>query len=467
MKLWGGRFSGDMSDIALEFTRSVGFDARLFPFDIAVSKAHASALKDCGIFTEEELEKVLHALDDILSEMEEGSFRIAPTDEDIHTAIERSLVERLGEVGARMRTARSRNDQVAADMRLYLKREILYVCQQILNLGKALVEQAETNLGVVMPGFTHLQPAQPVLVSHHLLAYVEMFKRDIARFKDAYRRIDESPLGSGALAGVTFPLNREAIADDLGFSAITKNSIDAVSDRDFVADFCYALCMLAVHLSRLCEEIILWSNPQFGFLELDDAYATGSSLMPQKKNPDIAELVRGKSSQAIAVLIKILTLIKGLPLSYNRDFQEDKEATFRLIDEMKLGMHALEGMISTLSFNPARMEEAARLGYLNATDLADYLVRKGVPFLEAHEVAGRAVVLCQKRGITLEDLDIGEFQELDPRIGEDVYPHLSLDAAIAARDLPGGTSFRQVKLSLEKARAWLQEERENWREPFV
>ena len=383
MKLWGGRFSKEMHEETLSFTRSLDYDCRLWPFDLAVTRAHASALAGCGVLSTDELTKVLKALEAIETELETGTFTFLETEEDIHTAVERAVIEKAGEAGAKLRTARSRNDQVAADLRLYLKKETASICRLLLGLCEALAGQAEDNLEVIMPGFTHLQPAQPVLLSHHLLAYIEMFKRDLDRLRDAYRRMDVSPLGSGALAGVTFPLNREAMAEELGFARISSNSMDAVADRDFVAEFVFALATAMVHASRFCEEVVIWSTPQFGFVELDDAYATGSSLMPQKKNPDIAELMRGKSAQAIGVLTQLLTLLKGLPLTYNRDLQEDKATIFHLVDDAKLGFRALAGMVATLSFDASRLAEESRQGFLTATDLADYLVRKGTPFLES------------------------------------------------------------------------------------
>ncbi len=464
MKLWGGRFSKEMHEETLSFTRSLDYDCRLWPFDLAVTRAHASALAGCGVLSPGELTNILEALESVESEMEKGSFAFLETDEDIHTAVERAVIERAGEAGAKLRTARSRNDQVAADMRLYLKKEAAALCRLLLGLSEALAEQAAANLGAIMPGFTHLQPAQPVLLSHHLLAYVEMFKRDVERMRDAHRRMDVSPLGSGALAGVTFPLNREAMAEELGFARISANSMDAVADRDFAAEFLFVLTLSLVHASRLCEELILWATPQFALVELDDAYATGSSLMPQKKNPDIAELMRGKAAQAVGVLTQVLTLLKGLPLSYNRDLQEDKATTFQLIDEVKRGLKALAGMVATLTFNVAAMEEQSRKGFLTATDLADYLVRKGMPFLQAHECAGQAVQACLAKGITLDELPLTDFAAIDPGIEPDVYDHITPEAAVAARDLPGGTSPARVKQALEAVVLWLKEEGERWRD---
>jgi argininosuccinate lyase len=464
MRLWGGRFSGEMGEDTLAFTASLRFDKRLWPYDLAVTRAHAVALQECGVLSGDELEAVLGALDGIEAELESGGFVFQEEDEDIHTALERALVEKAGEAGARLRTARSRNDQVAADMRLYVKKEATAAARLLLGLCQALLEQAEANLGVLMPGFTHLQPAQPVLLSHHLHAYLEMFRRDLERLGEARRRADVCPLGSGALAGVTFPLNRRLIADELGFAHISANSMDAVSDRDFLVDLVYALSMAAVHMSRLCEELVLWSSPQFGLVEPDDAYATGSSLMPQKKNPDVAELMRGKSAQAMGVLQQLLAMLKGLPLAYNRDLQEDKEATFALVDGMKSGMRALAGMVATLTFDAARMREMADRGFLNATDLADYLVRKGLPFLQAHEAAGKVVRACLLRGVRLEDLALEELSSMEPRIEADVFDHLRPEAAVEARDLHGGTATRQVRSALQEARSWLEEEAEAWRE---
>ncbi len=464
MKLWGGRFSKEMSGDTLAFTRSLDFDLKLWPYDLAVTRVHAAALNLCGLLSDEELRSVQEALEAMESELEEGIFPFRPDDEDIHTAVERELVERIGEAGARLRAARSRNDQVAADMRLYVKKESAAVARLLLALCEALLEKAEAHLGVIMPGFTHLQPAQPILLSHHLHAYLEMLRRDLERLREAKRRADVCPLGSGALAGVTFPLDRRLMAEELGFAAISANSVDAVSDRDFLADFLYALCMASVHMSRLCEELVLWSSPLFGLLELDDAYATGSSLMPQKKNPDIAELMRGRAARAIGTLQQLLALLKGLPLAYNRDLQEDKEATFSLVEGLKRGIRALTGMIVTMGLDSARMRELASRGYLTATDLADYLVRKGVPFLRAHEVAGKAVSMCVGRGVELSELPLEDLTSLHPAIGDDIYDHIRAEASVEMRDLPGGTATRQVREALRRAREWLEEEMEYWRE---
>ena len=461
MKLWGGRFEKETEDLVHAFSSSLSFDRRLAPYDLKVSEAHVLALEECGVLTPDEREQVISALRVMKEEMEQGTFPLSD-DEDIHTAVERVLVERLGDTGARLRAGRSRNDQVVAGLRLYLMDESVRLCQRLMNLMEVILEQAEGNLGVVMPGFTHLQPAQPVLLSHHLLAYFEMFKRDLGRLVEARRRMDRCPLGSGALAGVTFPLNREMLAEELGFSEVTANSIDAVSDRDFVADFIYACSMIAMHLSRLAEEIILWSTPRFGFINLDEAYATGSSIMPQKANPDVAELVRGKTGRIMGHLVSVLTMLKGLPLAYNRDLQEDKEGLFDAVDQLSSMLVVIAGALASAAFDAERLRGAAGEGFTNATDLADYLVRRGVPFLEAHGVVGKLVRLCMEMGIELKELPLEEFQRLDPRVGKDVYDHLSLDTCVRARDLPGGTAPARVEQAVEEARHWLEAERERW-----
>ncbi|MBN2027474.1 MAG: argininosuccinate lyase [Actinobacteria bacterium] len=454
MKLWGGRFEKKTEELVHAFSCSLSFDRRLAPYDIEVSRAHALALQECGVLTREEAEDIAAALHEIKQEMENGTFEFAG-DEDIHTAVERSLVERLGDAGAKLRAGRSRNDQVAADLRLYLKDASTGIKQRLLALMESLLEQAESHPDAPMPGFTHLQPAQPVLLSHHLLAYFEMLKRDLERVEESYRRQDVCPLGSGALAGVTFALDREMIADHLGFGAVTANSIDAVSDRDFACDFLYACSMIAVHLSRLAEEMVQWSTPFFGFLELDEAYTTGSSIMPQKANPDVAELVRGKTGRVIGHLVAVLTMLKGLPLSYDRDLQEDKEGTFDVCDQLASMLEVMSRSLATAEFKIRRMKETAEEGYANATDLADYLVRKGMPFLEAHNAAGRLVRLCMERGIGLEELPLSDYQEVQPLIGDDIYECLSLEACLKARDIPGGTAPACVEGALSEARDWL------------
>lgn len=461
MKLWGGRFEKKTEELVHAFSSSLAFDRRLAPYDIEVSLAHAVALQECGVLTREEAAEVAAALRGIREEMEKGVFEFAG-DEDIHTAVERVLVERVGDAGAKLRAGRSRNDQVAADLRLFLKDACAGIGQRLLALIDALLEQAESHPDAAMPGFTHLQPAQPVLLSHHLLAYCEMFKRDLERLEEAYRRQDVCPLGSGALAGVTFALDREMIADQLGFGAVSANSMDAVSDRDFACDFLYACSMIAVHLSRLAEEIVQWSTPFFGFLELDEAYTTGSSIMPQKSNPDVAELVRGKTGRVVGHLTAMLTMLKGLPLTYNRDLQEDKEGVFDACDQLASMLEVTARSLAAAEFKVLRMKEAAEEGYANATDLADYLVRKGMPFLAAHNTAGRLVRICLDRGIGLEELPLQDYQELQPLIGEDVYEALSLEACLEARDIPGGTAPSRVARALSEARDWLDAARRRY-----
>jgi argininosuccinate lyase len=455
MKLWGGRFEKDTEGLAHAFSSSLPFDRRLALYDLAVSAAHALALEECGVLSVREKEGVLSALQDIRGEMESGTFDYAD-DEDIHSAVERSLVERLGDSGARLRTARSRNDQVAADLRLCLMETSTRLGQRLMDLMWVILEQAEANMGVIMPGFTHLQPAQPVLLSHHLLAYFEMFRRDLQRLEEARKRLDCCPLGSGALAGVTFALDRRMIADELGFSSLSANSIDAVSDRDFVADHLYVYGMTAVHLSRLAEELILWSTPPFSFIALDEAYATGSSIMPQKANPDVAELVRGKTGRLIGHLTALMVVLKGLPLAYNRDLQEDKEGLFDASDQLASMLEVTARALETSAFNADRLRGEAMVGFTNATDLADYMVRKGIPFLQAHNSAGKLVRTCIERGIRLEDLPLDDYRKEEPLIGEDIYERISLEACVKARDLAGGTAPAQVEKALSEARGWLE-----------
>ncbi len=456
MKLWGSRFEKETEGSVHAFSSSLSFDRRLAPYDLRVSEAHARALEGCGVLSAEERDTVLRALGEMREELEKGGFPFAD-DEDIHTAVERVLVERLGETGAKLRTARSRNDQVAADLRLFVMDACALLSRLTLELMEAVLGQAEENLGAVMPGFTHLQPAQPVLLSHHLLAWFEMFKRDLERLAEAGRRADVCPLGSGALAGVTFPLDRRLLANELGFGEVSANSLDAVADRDFAADFLHACSLAAVHLSRVAEEVVLWSTPSFAFLSLDEAYATGSSIMPQKSNPDVAELARGKAGRMVGHLVGMLTVLKGLPLAYNRDLQEDKEGVFDAADQLASVLEVMAGTLATATFDTARMREAAGEGFPNATDLADYLVRKGMPFLEAHGVAGKAVRICIERGLNLEELPLEEYRRLEPRIGEDLYSCISLEACVRARDLPGGTAPVRVEEALAQARRWLDD----------
>ena len=461
MKLWGGRFEKETDRLVFSFTQSLSFDRRLLPYDIRVTRAHARVLGECGVLDPAEMERVLRLLEELEGEAERGEFGFSG-EEDVHTAVERRLVERLGETGGKLRTARSRNEQVSADLRLMVMEECGQLLQLLGRLMEVILEKAEDYLGAVMPGYTHLQPAQPVLLSHHLLAYFEMFKRDAGRFLQARRSADACPLGSGALAGVTFPLDRRLMAEELGFSGITANSMDAVSDRDFVLDFLHACVMVMSHLSRLGEEVVLWCSPAFGFAVLDEAFATGSSMMPQKMNPDVAELVRAKGGRVLGSYVALAQVLKGLPLTYNRDLQEDKENLFDALDQVKRCLRVMAEMLSTMEFRTDRMREAAGEGYTNATDLADYLARKGLPFLRAHEVAGRLVRLCHERGIGLAELPLEDYRRVEPAVEEDVYEAISLDKCVEARDLEGGTAPSRVEEALREARDWLEGEMEKW-----
>ncbi|MDY6794181.1 MAG: argininosuccinate lyase [Actinomycetota bacterium] len=458
MKLWGGRFAKETEEAVHAYGSSLSFDRRLAPYDIRVSRAHALALEDCGILSGDERAKIAVALGEMEEELERGTFPFG-NDEDIHSAIERVLVERLGDAGAKLRAGRSRNDQVVADLRLYLMDATVRLMKGLVALMEALLEQAEGNMGVIMPGFTHLQPAQPVLLSHHLLAYFEMFKRDVERLREARKRMDRCPLGSGALAGVTLPLDRDMLARESGFSQVTANSMDAVSDRDFVADVLFGYSLAAVHLSRLAEEMIIWANPAFGYLEMDEAYTTGSSIMPQKANPDVAELARGKSGRITGHLVSLLTMLKGLPLAYNRDLQEDKEGLFDGIDQLDITLEVMAGALATAGFDAGSMRKAAGEGFTNATDLADYLVSKGVPFLRAHETAGKLVRLCLEGERRLEELTLKELRAADKSIDEDIYDHLGVEECVKARDLHGGTAPARVEEALWEARRWLETQR--------
>jgi len=451
MKLWGGRFRKDTAKIVEEFHSSLSFDHRLYRQDIRGSIAHARMLAAVGLLTQDEADKIIEGLTGILEDIEAGRLSFEGA-EDIHTYIEKLLTERIGEAGKKLHTARSRNDQVALDLRLYLKEEIAEISYLLHRLQEVLVNLAQVHLNTVMPGYTHLQRAQPVTLAHHLLAYFEMLERDQGRLTDCLKRLDVSPLGSGALAGTTLPIDREMVARELGFKGVTANSLDAVGDRDFALEFLAAASLLMMHLSRLAEEIILWSTEEFGFLELDDAYTTGSSMMPQKKNPDVAELVRGKTGRVYGHLVGLLTVLKGLPLAYNKDLQEDKEAVFDTVDTLKGCLAALAPLLATAKFNTQRMREAAEGGFSNATDVAEYLARKGVPFREAHSIVGALVLRCLERGCRLQDLSLEEFRAFSPLFGEDIYHHLSVEASLERRDVPGGPAPQAVKQALERAR---------------
>jgi len=446
-----GRFQKDADKSVAEYTASIPFDWRLYPYDIAGSIAHARMLAKQGIISKKEAEAITEGLASIRGEIEQGKFQFKPELEDIHMNIEARLIEKVGEVGGKLHTARSRNDQVALDLRLFTKEAITDTLLSLKKFQQAVVGLAEANKGVVMPGYTHLQPAQPVLLAHHLLAYFEMLQRDVDRFSDCLKRTDVMPLGSGALAGVAYNIDREFLARELGFSQLSQNSIDAVSDRDFVVEYEAAASLCLMHLSRLAEEIILWSSAEFNFIELDDAYATGSSIMPQKKNPDVAELVRGKAGRVYGRLMALLTTMKGLPLAYNRDMQEDKEGFFDTIDTLLSTLGVFTGMVKTLRVKAENMEQAVKQGYILATDLADYLVKKGEPFRTAHDIVGRLVSYAMEKGKSFSDLSLEEYKGFSPLFGEDVYS-ITVDSSVAARDVIGGTAPERVAEALSRAK---------------
>jgi argininosuccinate lyase len=449
-----GRFSKPADKLAAQYTSSLSFDRRLYKQDIAGSTAHAKMLAKQGIISREDADAIIGGLAEIRAEIEGGNFAFKPEMEDIHMAIESRLIEKIGDAGRKLHTARSRNDQVALDMRLFTREAIADIIKALKALQSALLDVAEANIKVIIPGYTHLQAAQPVLLAHHHLAYFEMLERDIARFINCAERVDVLPLGSGALAGVAYDIDREFVAKELGFGQISKNSLDAVSDRDFVLEFEAAAGVAMMHLSRLAEEIILWSSAGFGFIALDDAYATGSSIMPQKKNPDVAELARGKTGRVYGHLVALLTTMKGLPLAYNRDMQEDKEGFFDTVDTLLTTLAVFTGMIRTLKVNPENTLKAAGLGYILATDLADYLVKKGMAFRAAHDTVGKLVKYAAGKGKTLGELDIKEYKKFSPQFGKDVLD-IDLSSSLAARDVIGGTAPGQVKKALAKARRLL------------
>ncbi len=449
-KLWGGRFKESTDKLVEQFTESVSYDKRLAFVDIAGSIAHAEMLRKQGILTKEEAEKIINGLKEIQKEIEEGKFDWKVEYEDVHMNIEKRLTEKIGPVGGKLHTARSRNDQIATDTRLYVRNEVKEILELLRELRKAFVEQAEKHLDVVMPGYTHLQIAQPVLYSHHMLAYYQMFKRDAERFEDSLKRINVSPLGSAALAGTSFPLDREYTARLLGFEDVTRNSLDAVSDRDFVVETIFNCAMVMMHLSRLSEELILWSTDEFSFIELPDAYCTGSSIMPQKKNPDVSELTRGKTGRVYGDLVAILTILKGLPLAYNRDMQEDKEPLFDAIDTVKLALKVNIGVVRNMKPKVERMREQARRGFSLATDVADYLAKKGIPFREAHRIVGELVAYCLENKKGLEDLSLEEFKKFSNAFEEDVLSLMSVEGSINSRNVTGGTARQQVEKELQQ-----------------
>jgi argininosuccinate lyase len=451
-KLWGGRFTQPTDKFVEEFTASIAFDQRLYRYDIQGSKAHAEMLGRQGIIAVAEAQQIITGLDAILADIEAGKVVFTVALEDIHMNIEARLIERIGAVGGKLHTGRSRNDQVAVDIRLYLRDEIDAILGYLSALEASLIRQAEAHLDIIMPGYTHLQTAQPVLYSHHLLAYREMIVRDTSRLRDLRKRFNIMPLGAGALAGTTFPIDREWVAGQLGFDGVTRNSLDSVSDRDFAIEFCSFASILMMHLSRLSEELILWSSADFNFIELSDAFCTGSSIMPQKKNPDVPELVRGKTGRVYGNLMSLLTLMKSLPLAYNKDMQEDKEPLFDSIDTVKGSLKIFADMIAEMTVKGNNMRIAAARGFSTATDVADYCVRKGLPFRQAHEVVGKTVRYCVEHGKDIPELSLDEFRTFSDLIEADIYDFVTLEASVNARKATGGTAREAVERELALAR---------------
>ncbi len=451
-KLWGGRFEGATDSLVETLGESVSFDARLATWDIQGSLAHAQMLGKCGIISEEDADKICVGLASVLEDIASGLLKWNPALEDVHTNIEAALVEKIGDAGKRLHTGRSRNDQIATDIRLWMRDQIDTILLLLGHLQLVLIECSEEHLDVILPGYTHLQPAQPVLLAHHLLAYTEMFQRDAARFSELRNRVNILPLGSAALAGTPYPIDRNLVAEILEFDGVTRNSMDAVSDRDHLVEFVSDCALVMMHLSRFSEELILWSCPQFGFIEIGDAFTTGSSIMPQKKNPDVAELVRGKTGRVYGDLTALLVLMKGLPMTYNRDLQEDKEPLFDASDTTQLCLEVYGRMIPAITFNREVMADATRAGFMEATDLADYLVTKGVPFREAHGIVGRIVRHCLATETTLPALSLEEYQRFSPKFEEDIHAFLEPETLVSRRNHIGGTAPSQVLQALQNAR---------------
>lgn len=445
MKLWGGRFSKQTDKAVDDFNSSIRFDARMYAQDIAGSIAHAKMLGKQGIIPKEDSELIIKTLGEIKEDIENGNVEFEIDAEDIHMNIETILISRIGDAGKKLHTGRSRNDQVALDVRMYLRHETDEISAMLKELRGILLGIAERNIDTIMPGYTHLQKAQPITLAHHIMAYYEMFRRDGERINDCRGRINVMPLGSGALAGTTYPLDREFVAEQLGFDGVTRNSLDGVSDRDFVCELAFDLSMIMTHLSRFSEEIILWSSNEFGFIELDDAYSTGSSIMPQKKNPDVAELVRGKSGRVYGSLMGLLTMMKGLPLAYNKDMQEDKEQIFDAVDTVKMCLPVFGRMLDTMTVRRDRMLNGAKGGFTNATDVADYLVKHGLPFRDAHGVVGRMVAYCIENDTVIDALSMEEMKSFSPLIEDDIYDAISLETCVNQRKLIGGPAMETVK----------------------
>ena len=457
MKLWAGRFQKETDTLVNDFNSSITFDARMYKEDITGSMAHAAMLGKQGIIEAHEAEKIIEGLKVILADIEAGQVEFSIKNEDIHMNIETMLTQRIGDTGKRLHTARSRNDQVAVDFRLYVKQEIPKIIGMVLELEKVLIRKAEANLDTVMPGYTHLQRAQPTTFAHYMMAYANMLRRDVTRLEDCMERMDECPLGAGALATSTYPVDRFQTAAALGFQKPTDNSMDSVSDRDFAIEFLSACSILMMHLSRFSEEIILWCSWEFKYVELDDAYSTGSSIMPQKKNPDVAELVRGKTGRVYGSLITLLTVMKGLPLAYNKDMQEDKECVFDAIDTVEMCLPVFTAMLDTLTVVKKNMRSAAAGGFINATDCADYLVKKGMPFREAYMIVGRLVNMCIKTGETLDTLPLKDFRSISSAFDEDVYQALELNTCVNGRTVYGGPAKKAVEEQIANIKAFVAE----------
>lgn len=456
-QLWGGRFTKETDQLVYNFNASIDFDQKFYRQDIQGSMAHVTMLASVGVLTEDEKDQIIAGLEGILSDIESGAVEITSEYEDIHSFVEATLIDRIGDAGKKLHTGRSRNDQVALDMKLYTRDEITAIKDLIKDLMEALHQIMKDHLDTFMPGFTHLQKAQPVTLAHHVGAYMEMFKRDYSRLTDIYERMNYCPLGSGALAGTTYPLDRNMTADLLDFYGPTLNSMDSVSDRDYVIELLSALSTVMMHLSRFCEEIIVWNSNEYQFVSIDDGFSTGSSIMPQKKNPDIAELVRGKTGRVYAALTSILTAMKGIPLAYNKDMQEDKEYTFDAIDTVKGCLSLFTGMMKTMTFNKDRMEDSAKNGFTNATDAADYLVNHGVPFRDAHGIVGQLVLLCIDKNISLDDLSLEEYQKISPVFEEDIYEAVSMKTCVEKRNTIGAPGQDAMKKVIQINEAYLKE----------
>ena len=456
-QLWGGRFTKETDQLVYNFNASITFDQKFYKQDIEGSIAHVTMLAKQGILTEQERDDIVRTLKEIRDEVESGKLEITSEYEDIHSFVEANLIDRLGDTGKKLHTGRSRNDQVALDMRLYTRDELLHTDDLLKELLETILKIMEANTETIMPGFTHLQKAQPITLAHHMGAYFEMFKRDRLRLHDIYERMNYCPLGSGALAGTTYPLDRAYTAELLGFDGPTLNSMDSVSDRDYVIELLSALSTIMMHLSRFSEEIIIWNTNEYQFVDIDDAYSTGSSIMPQKKNPDIAELVRGKTGRVYAALMSMLTTMKGIPLAYNKDMQEDKELTFDAIDTIKGCLALFNGMLSTMHFKKDRMENSAKNGFTNATDAADYLVGKGVPFRDAHGIVGRLVLYCIDKGISLDDMKLEEYKAISPVFEDDIYDAISMKNCVERRNTIGAPGADAMLAVIEQNKKYLQE----------